>query len=107
MNLVIISAACCFPGMGTFDEQARTVIDQAISETGVEVTVTLVPATTAMVVFNKVIRELMAMYGQGKLGAPAILINGEVVSYGVPQIEDMKAVLRKFAKIETNKEESK
>lgn len=107
MNLIMISAACCFPGMGAFDEQALRVIEQAISETGVEAKVTVVPATTAMVAFNKVIRELMAMYGQGKLGAPAILINDEVVSYGVPQIEEMKAVLRKFAKTKNNEEESK
>lgn len=106
MDVIIISAACCVPGMGAFDEQARRVIDQAISETGVEAKVTLVPATTAMVAFNKVIRELMAMHGQGKLGAPAVLVNGEVVSYGVPQVEDMKAALRRFAEIRINKEKS-
>lgn len=102
MNVIIISAACCVPGMDAFDEQARRVIDQAISETGVEAKVTLVPAATAMFAFNKVIRELMSMQGQGKLGVPAILIEGEVVSYGVPQIEDMKTSLKKFAEVKNN-----
>lgn len=107
MNVVIISAGCCVPGMDAFDEQARRVIDQAISETGIVAKVTLVPATTAMVAFHKIMRELMAMYGQGKLGVPAVLINREVVSYGVPQIEAMKAALKKFAEIKINEEESK
>ncbi len=107
MNVIIISAACCAPGMSAFDEQARRVIDQAISETGIEAKVTLVPATTAMVAFSNVIRELMALYGQGKLGAPAVLIDGEVVSYGVPEVEDMKAALRKFAEIKIIEETSK
>ncbi len=107
MDLVIISAACCIPGMGAFDEHARRVIDQAILETGAKTTVTLVPVTTAMVALNKVVPELLTMYSQGKLGLPAVLINGEVVSYGVPEIEDMKAALRKFAEIKTKEEESK
>lgn len=97
MNVVIISAACCVPGMDAFDNQARKVIDQAISETGIEAKVTLVPATTAMFAFNKVIRELMVMQGNGKIGVPAVLIEGEAVSYGVPQIDDMKAALKKFS----------
>lgn len=96
MKVIIISAACCVPGMEVFDEQARKVIDQAISETGIEAEVTLVPATTAMFAFNQVIRKLIVMQGEGKLGVPAILIEGEVVSYGVPRIEDMKAALKKF-----------
>lgn len=107
MDVIIISVACCFPGMGAFDEQARRVIDQAISETGLKATVTLIPVTTAMVAFNKVVPELLAMHSQGKLGVPAVLINGEVVSYGVPQIEDMKAALRKFTEIKTDEEEFK
>jgi len=97
INVIIISAACCVPGMDAFDRQARLVIDQAISETGIDAKITLVPAPTAMVAFRKIISELMAMYGKGKIGVPAILINNEVISYGVPRLEDMKTALKKFA----------
>lgn len=97
INVIIISAACCVPGMDAFDRQARLVIDRAISETGVNAKVTLVPAPAAMVAFRKIISELMAMYGKGKIGVPAILINNEVVSYGVPRLEDMKTALKKFS----------
>lgn len=98
INVIIISAACCVPGMDAFDKQARLVIDRAISETGVEAKVTLVPAPTAMIAFRKVINSLMSMYDKGKIGVPAILIDNEVVSYGVPRLENMKAALKKSAK---------
>jgi len=44
----------------------------------------------------------MAMFDQGKIRAPAILINGEVVSYGVPTLEKMKEALNKFPKQNKN-----
>ena len=56
INVIIISAACCVPGMEAFDRQARLVIDRAISETGIDAKITLVPAPTAMVAFRNVIR---------------------------------------------------
>ncbi len=102
INVIIISAACCVPGMDAFDREARLVIDRAVSETGIDAKVTLVPAPTAMVAFRKVINELMAMYSKGKIGVPAILINNEVISYGVPRLEDTKAALKKFAENKTN-----
>lgn len=102
INVIIISAACCVPGMDAFDREARLVIDRAVSETGIDAMVTLVPAPTAMVAFRKVINELMAMYSKGKIGVPAILIDNEIISYGVPRLEDMKAALKKFAENKTN-----
>lgn len=106
-NVIIISASCCIPGMDAFDRQAQAIIDQAISETGVSAKITLVPAPTAMVAFPKVINELMAMHSEGKIGVPAILINNEIVSYGVPRIEDMKTALKKFAENNNNNNNNK
>lgn len=102
INVIIISAACCVPGMEAFDKEARLVIDKAISETGVEAKVTLVPAPTAMVTFRKVINELMAIYSEGKVGVPAVLINNEIVSYGVPSLESMKKALKEFTQNKAN-----
>ncbi len=107
MNVVIISGACCIPGMAAFDEQARRVINQAVNETGVEAKVTMIPAATAILGHGKIISELMDMSNKGRLGVPAILINGQVVSYGVPQLEDMKEALKKYAVTKVEKEEPK
>lgn len=103
IDIIIISAACCVPGMDAFDKQARLIIDRAVSETGVDAKITLIPAPTAVVAFRKIINELMIMYSEGRIGVPAILINNEIVSYGVPRLEDMKAALEKIAKNKTNK----
>lgn len=98
-TIIMLSAACCIPGMAGFDTQAEKVIRQAMSETGVNARLETVPATKAF--FNghlkKVINELMVMSNQGKIGTPVILINGEVISYGVPTLEKMKEALAKFA----------
>lgn len=101
MKIIILSGACCIPSMAGFDKQAQEIVQKAIFETGVEAQVKIVPATTAIFgggVPKKVTGELMAMFNQGKMGAPAILINGEVISYGVPTLEKMKEALNKFTK---------
>ena len=105
VGIVIVSGSCCIPGMGPFDEQARSVVEQAISEAGVSAQVTVLPATKAFfgAVPKSVMGELMTMFNQGKIGLPAVLINGKVVAYGVPTLEDMKAVLSSHA--ENKKEE--
>lgn len=109
LTVVMISGACCIPGMAAFDCQAKSIIEQAISETGVNAQLKIIPATTAMYggVSRKIIGELMAMFNTGKVGMPAILIAGEVISYGVPKLEDMKDALNKFAAEKANKEEPK
>ncbi len=107
LNIVIISAACCIPGMAAFDDQARKIIDKAISETGIAAKITLVPATSALFggTYRNIMNNMMEMNNQGKTVVPAILINGEVVSYGVPEPEYMKNVLIKFTEIKFIKEE--
>lgn len=99
LAIIMLSAACCMPGMAGFDEQAKKIIKQAIIETGIDARFEIVPATKAFFssVLRKVINELMVMANQGKMGTPVVLINGEVVSYGVPTLEVMKKVLNKFA----------
>ena len=106
LNIVMISAACCMPSMAAFDEQARKVIDKAISETGIIAKITMVPATSVMFggAYRKIMNDMIQMNNKGKTVAPAILINGMVVSYGVPKLEDMKKALIKFTENKSNKE---
>lgn len=103
-TIIMLSAACCMPGMAGFDAQAEKVIRQAMSETGVNARFEIVPATKAFFsgALRRVINELMVMANQGKMGAPAVLINGEVVSYGVPTLEIMKEALSKFKEEKQN-----
>ena len=95
-GIIIISGSCCIPGMAPFDEQAKRVIEQAISETGVKAQVKIIPASTAF--FGAVPKEIMIKiiteFNQsGRMPVPAVLINGRIVSYGVPQVEDIKNAL--------------
>ncbi len=96
IGIIIISGSCCIPGMSPFDELARHVVEQAISETDVKVQVKVIPASTAF--FGSVPKEVMAKiiteFNQsGRMPLPAVLINGKIVSYGVPQVEDIKKAL--------------
>lgn len=93
--VVIVSGACCIPGMAPFDEQARKVIEQAISETGVEARMHVMPATKAYFggIPKQVMGQLVAADQRGEMPVPAVLINGKAVSFGVPKVEDVKAAL--------------
>lgn len=95
VGIVIISAACCMPGMAPFDEQASRIVEQAISETGVKAQVKIMPATTAFFggVPKQIMAELINMSQSGQLPVPAILINGKPLSYGVPELENVKSAL--------------
>ena len=105
VGIVIISAACCMPGMAPLDEQARRVIEQAISETGVEAQVKIMQATTAF--FGGVPRQIMAeiinLSQSGRLPVPAVLINGKPVSYGMPELENFKSALIAVANANSKK----
>jgi hypothetical protein len=99
MIVGILSSACCYPGMAAFDEQAKKVIEQAIEETGVEAEIKIILGSTALyggAVPKHVMADLMNKFSRRETTGPAILINGEVISYGVPRLEDMKATLKKF-----------
>jgi len=95
VSVVIISAACCMPGMAPLDEQARRIVEQAISETGVEAQVKIMPATTAFFggVPKHIMAELINLSESERLPVPAILINGKPVSYGMPELEHLKSAL--------------
>jgi len=82
----MLTAKDSIPGMATFDDQTERIIKQAISETGVVARFEIVPATKAFFsgALKKVMNELMVMANQGKMGAPTVLIDGQIISYGIP-----------------------
>ena len=105
VSIVIIGTACCMPGMAPFDEAAHRIVKQAIAETGVEARVKMMPATTAMMggVPKEIMGRLIGVINQtGQMPLPAVLVNGEPVSYGVPELEDIKSALLQTANTHTN-----
>ena len=105
VSIVIISAACCMPGMAPLDEQARRIVEQAISETGVEAQVKIMPATTAFFggVPRQIMAELINLSQSGQLPVPTVLINGKPVSYGMPELENFKSALLAVANTNTQR----
>jgi hypothetical protein len=98
MNILIVSAACCYPGMAVFDEQAKKVIEQGANEIGMKAEVKIVPGATAIyggVVPKSVLNKLMSRFSRNETG-PAVVINNEIVAYGVPQLEEIKTIMKKF-----------
>ncbi len=95
VSIVIISASCCMPGMAPLDEQARRIVQQAVSETGVEAQVKIMPATIAFSggVPRQIMAELINLFQSGRLPVPAVLINGKPVSYGMTELEKFKSAL--------------
>ncbi len=95
-GVIIISGSCCIPGMAPFDEQARRAVEQAIAETNVKAQVKIIPASAAYfgAVPKEVMTKIIAEFNQsGRMPLPAVLINGNIVSYRVPQVEDVKKAL--------------
>jgi len=96
VGVIIIIGSCCIPGMAPFDEQARHVVEQAVSETDIKAQIKIIPASTAFFgsVPKEVMTKIIAEFNQsGRMLLPAVLINGKIVSYGVPQVEDIKTAL--------------
>lgn len=105
VSIVIISAACCMPGMAPMDEQARRIVERAISETGVDAQIKIMPATNAFFggVPKQIMAELITLSQSGRLPVPAILINGKPVSYGMPELENFKSALLAVANTNTQR----
>ena len=98
VGVAIITASCCFPGVAPFEERAKSIVEQAVTESGVEAEVKVLPVSSYYNSIPKeVVPKLIADYNQGKISAPPILIDGKAAFYGVPGLEEMKSALRQAA----------
>ncbi len=95
ITVLIVSGACCIRGMAPLDQKTREVVDQAMAEVGVSARVTVMPATTAYFggIPRAVMARLVAGANQGRMPVPAVLVNGVMVSLGVPTVEQVKVAL--------------
>jgi hypothetical protein len=97
LSLVLISGTCCFPGMAAFDEQAQHIIEQAIAQTKIPVSVQTIPISAAYygTVPQPIVAQIMEQANQSaRLPFPTILLNGTPISFGVPTLEEMISTLR-------------
>jgi disulfide oxidoreductase YuzD len=109
IKIVIISGSCCNPSMATLDNQARLVVERAVSETGITAQIKAISATSA--IFGGIPQEVKAKVmtefnRSGQILLPVILIDGKAVSYGMPNYEDVKSALLKTKDVKTIKEEA-
>jgi hypothetical protein len=97
IGVLIISGSCCFPNMAPLDELAQRVTDQAVAKAGVKAHVRTITATSAYyggVPKETINRIMMGNNTPGTMPFPVILVNGEVVSYGVPEPDELVRALR-------------
>lgn len=97
MKILILSAACCFPRQAAIDDQAKKLIEQVTQEMGIPADISVVPGSAA--IYSKALSQsvkstLMQRFSRNELG-PAILLDGEIVSYGLPKPEELRAILGK------------
>ncbi len=106
VGVVIVTGSCCIPGMAPFDDQARQVVEQAIAQTGVAAQLRMVSAATAYFggLPRAVMAQIIGLSQTGQMPLPAVLVNGKVVSFGVPRVEDITSALLQTAHTENSKE---
>jgi hypothetical protein len=105
--IIIVTGSCCMPGMAPLDQQARELVAQAVRETGVTATVKEVSASAAAfgALPRRLVAEFMSVVGkEGRVPLPAVLVNGQPVVHGLPDLEILKAALMR-AETDSNQEE--
>ncbi len=96
IGVVVVTGACCIPGMAPFDAEAERIVKQAATETGVEIQFKAVPVLLAIQggLGKNVLQEGLTRFQESdKLPLPAVLINGKIIKYGVPNLDLVKSAL--------------
>lgn len=101
-TIVLVSGACCFPPLRALDAEARRVITSAIDSSGVSARV--VEMSSSQAYYGGLPREL-AEAGRkrrdevGIAMFPTVLVDLEVVSYGVPTVDVMVGALERVGDV--------
>lgn len=95
-RVVVVSGGCCIPGMAPLDQRAQQLVAEAGAETGVDVRLTVLPATSAFLggAAAPQLARLVAEFNRsGRIGLPLVLVEGEPVGSGLPTLEQLKTAL--------------
>lgn len=98
IGVIIISGSCCNPGMASLDDLAKAVVEQAIAKAKVNAVVKTITATSAYSggIPRDIVVKILARGSElGMNMFPAVMVDGEVVSHGVPNVDEMVAFLSK------------
>lgn len=95
--ILLVSATCCVPQMAVLDQQAQQIIHQALEETGVKAQVRTLTISSAL--SGGIPREILNAIGvqidpSNLMRLPAVLINNQLISFGVPKLDEIKNILR-------------
>lgn len=93
----MISGACCIPSMANVDNIVRKLIEDAIVATGLEAKVTTITASAAY--GNRIFRDIVNK-GISMSDTPVIIINGELIACGIPDMEVLKKALLRNSDID-------
>ena len=94
--ILLISGACCMPQLAGLDQQAQQIIRQAVEETGTPAQVRTVTISSVAQggVPAEIIKEIQDSIGPNNpLRLPALLINEKLVSFGMPELNQIKSAL--------------
>ncbi len=106
--VLLVSGSCCVPGMAVIDQQAQQVIRQAIDDIGIAAQVRTLPVSSALQggIPAEILKEIEVLNQPSNLlRLPALFINGKLISFGVPNLEQVKSALRFVQSDTTTKEE--
>jgi disulfide oxidoreductase YuzD len=96
VGIVMVTGSCCIPAMKPIEDQVRAMLEEIRSEISTDIVVKEISVIAAM--SGALPQELIAQ-GMGKFThfgvemLPLIIINGEIVSAGYPQKEEIKRVV--------------
>jgi hypothetical protein len=99
--ILLVSGTCCFPQLAALDQQARQIIDQALKETGMPAQVRMVTASSAVtggIPFEILQSSGLASNVSNIMRLPAVLINNQLISFGVPKLDVIKNALSSVQK---------
>ncbi len=96
-SVLIVNGSCCMPQMVPLEAQARQIVEKVIAEERADVEIRTMTMSEAYYggLPRSMVASLMDQFRQtGDIGLPAVLVNGEVATTGVPDPERLRAALR-------------
>ena len=94
VNAIILSGACCNPGLSGLDEKIQARINEVAAKIQVQSNISVIPISTAAFgglglskEIDETIRGLIAAKGMSIL--PVVILNGKIAFYGGLASSDM------------------
>jgi len=84
------------PWMAPLDVEARRAVARAVTDTGTKAVIEVVPASVAFLksALWDVRKQLTETYIKShQVGLPVIIVNGRIISFGVPEVTQIRLAL--------------